>query len=205
MVNVEKDRSVDLDALAAQIHTWNAKWWHDLEGNPIERDVGTMLMLMISEAAEAMEGRRKSKPGQPLMDDKLPHREMAEVELGDIQIRALDVLGSGKYRGSEYSNESITRQVDYELSMHTYYRTMKDMQDGDRLMLICQIICSARSNYDYGHTLFRSLCRVLAAVEVLADLWGYDLYGAVNEKNAYNLTRHDHSVEGRKAEGGKAW
>ena len=35
-------------------------------------------MLIVSEIAEAMEGERKD-----LMDDKLPHRKMAEVELAD--------------------------------------------------------------------------------------------------------------------------
>lgn len=205
MVNVEEGRSVNLDTLAAQIHEWNAKWWHDLEGKPIERDVGTLLMLMVSEAGEAMEGRRKSKPDAPMMDDHLPDREMAEVELADVQIRALDVLGSGKFRGSDYQLHSIQMQVDFEHSTHSYYRSMKDLADGDKLMFIVQIIAATRANFEYGHTLFRSLCRLVAAVEVLADLWGYDLYSAVVAKNEYNRKRHDHTVEGRMAEGGKAW
>ena len=39
-------------------------------------------MLTISEIAEAMEGERKN-----LMDDHLPHRKMAEVEIADAYIR----------------------------------------------------------------------------------------------------------------------
>jgi len=42
-------------------------------------------MLIVSEVAEAMEGHRKG-----LMDDKLPHRTMLEVELADALIRILD-------------------------------------------------------------------------------------------------------------------
>jgi NTP pyrophosphatase (non-canonical NTP hydrolase) len=52
------------------------------------RETGTMLMLMVSELAEAMEGDRKD-----LMDDKLPHRKMLEVELADCLIRICDFAG----------------------------------------------------------------------------------------------------------------
>lgn len=63
------------------------KWWIKLgtESEPLERNKGELLMLMVSELSEAMEGERKD-----LMDDKLPHRKMAEVELADCIIRILD-------------------------------------------------------------------------------------------------------------------
>jgi NTP pyrophosphatase (non-canonical NTP hydrolase) len=68
-------------------------WWHDLEtGAPIvERPhvVGEKLMLVVSEVSEAMEGHRKN-----LMDDKLPHRKMVEVELADAVIRIADLAGA---------------------------------------------------------------------------------------------------------------
>lgn len=46
---------------------------------------GTMIALLHSELSEALEGLRKN-----LMDDKLPHRKMVEVELADVLIRLLD-------------------------------------------------------------------------------------------------------------------
>ena len=52
------------------------------------REIGTCLMLIVSEIAEAMEGDRKN-----LMDDKLPHRKMLEVELADAVIRIFDLAG----------------------------------------------------------------------------------------------------------------
>jgi len=58
--------------------------WHD---NP--RAIGTMLMLIVSELAEAMEGDRKG-----LMDDHLPHRTMISAELADAVIRIADLAGS---------------------------------------------------------------------------------------------------------------
>lgn len=66
-----------------------AGWWTDpATGLPLKANVGEKLMLIVSEVAEAMEGHRRG-----LMDDKLPHRSMIEVELADVVIRAFDLAG----------------------------------------------------------------------------------------------------------------
>jgi NTP pyrophosphatase (non-canonical NTP hydrolase) len=52
------------------------------------KNVGELLCLVHSEVSEAMEGHRKL-----LMDDKLPHRTMLEVELADAVIRVFDLAG----------------------------------------------------------------------------------------------------------------
>ncbi len=80
--------SKSINELAVEIHQNNvdAGWWD----NP--REKGTLLMLVVSEIAEAMEGERKD-----LMDDHLPHRKMAEVELADAVIRILDYAGAFGY------------------------------------------------------------------------------------------------------------
>lgn len=61
-------------------------WWNDrnIENNPYI--VPALLALIHSEISEAMEGYRKN-----LMDDKLPHRKMIEVELADTLIRIGDL------------------------------------------------------------------------------------------------------------------
>lgn len=70
--------------LFARCHDQAAEMgWHD---NP--REVGTQLMLIVSEISEAMEGWRKG-----LDDDHLPHRKMTEVELADAVIRCADLAG----------------------------------------------------------------------------------------------------------------
>ena len=51
--------------------------------------VAQKLCLVHSEISEAMEGHRKG-----LMDDKLPHRTMLEVELADAIIRICDLAGA---------------------------------------------------------------------------------------------------------------
>jgi hypothetical protein len=80
---------LNLNDYATQCHQDNLKWWQDKDGNPIERNKGELLMLMVSELAEAMEGERKD-----LMDEKLPHRKAAEVELVDSLIRHFDYAGA---------------------------------------------------------------------------------------------------------------
>lgn len=82
----------DLNELAAEIHKLNHKWWHDKNGVRLERNKGELLCLIHSEISEAMEGERKD-----LMDDKLPHRKMAEVELADAIIRILDYSAGFSY------------------------------------------------------------------------------------------------------------
>lgn len=83
-----------ITALAERVHAGNvdAGWWTDMAtGESIlhTRNVPEMLMLTVSEVAEAMEGHRKN-----LMDDKLPHRPMLQTELVDAVIRILDLAGS---------------------------------------------------------------------------------------------------------------
>ena len=91
---------VALSALCREIHASNviAGWWSDLKtGESIlaTRNRPEMLMLAVSELAEAAEGI-DLRP-----DDKLPHRAMFDVELGDFVIRQLDQIGAEVSLGAE--------------------------------------------------------------------------------------------------------
>ena len=84
---------MSLNQLAKDVHAENQHWWHDpATGEKLTRNKAEMLFLMISEIVEAGEGERKS-----LMDDHLPHRTMAEVELADVLIRLFDYAGAYGY------------------------------------------------------------------------------------------------------------
>lgn len=98
MVNTVNSK-VGINKLVNEIHDNNVKsgWWTNLEtgesltsklGETPKRNIPEMLCLVHSEISEAMEGYRKN-----LMDDKLPHRSMLEVELADAVIRIFDMAG----------------------------------------------------------------------------------------------------------------
>lgn len=82
-----------LNALSTLLHTANQRWWYDLKtGERLDRNKGELLCLVHSEISEALEGERKNK-----MDDHLPHRRSAEVELADALIRIFDYAGAYGY------------------------------------------------------------------------------------------------------------
>jgi len=87
-----------INELVKEIHEANvlAGWWNDtttgeglLNSNVTPFVIGTKIMLVVTELSEAIEGYRKD-----LMDDKLPHRKMVEVELADAIIRIMDIAGA---------------------------------------------------------------------------------------------------------------
>lgn len=86
-------RATDIDDLVRYTHQCNKHWWRDPSTGELQPIHGMMvptkLMLIVSELAEAMEGHRKG-----LMDDKLSHRPMFEVEMADALIRLLDLAGA---------------------------------------------------------------------------------------------------------------
>lgn len=84
---------MNLNDLSKIVHEANIKWWQDPStGLAITRNRGELLALIHSEISEALEGERKN-----LMDDKLTHRRMAEVELADAIIRILDYAAGFGY------------------------------------------------------------------------------------------------------------
>lgn len=88
LAKMRADKAVN--EIAHQIHELNLTWWHDpLTGARIQRNTGELLMLIVSELAEAMEGHRKQ-----IQDDKLPSRYAFEVELADTFIRLMDLAGA---------------------------------------------------------------------------------------------------------------
>ena len=110
------------------VHDLNIKagWWNHLDtgedltsrnGEKPKRNVPEMLCLIHSEISEAMEGYRKN-----LMDDKLPHRSMLEVELADAVIRIFDMCGglgldlSGAiYEKLEYNQNRLDHKIENRL------------------------------------------------------------------------------------------
>lgn len=177
-----------LNALAAECHAANQHWWHDPRtGERLDRNKGELLMLIVSEVAEAMEGERKN-----LMDDKLPHRKMAEVELADVLVRVFDYAGAFQVELHEYGvGDSLNDMARFVCQYHGGSNGRENK--GAQLFLIVKAIAAENLNL--------ALWRLFD----YAGAYGFDLDGAVREKRAFNATRADHKAEARLAPGGKAF
>lgn len=175
-----------LNPLAARVHKANEKWWVDLKtGERLKRNLGELMMLTISELAEAMEGHRKSLP-----DDKLPHRSMFEVELADAYIRVLDVAGG----------------YGVNLDMWAVNARLVTWSDNvaENLLILCNV---AHRVYQYGRQTIVpiDITELLINIESLSLYYQVDLMGAFEEKMTYNAQRVDHTHAHRLQEGGKKY
>jgi len=181
-----------LNELSKRVHAANAKWWIDIHTRkPLVRNKGELLMLVVSELSEALEGYRKS-----LMDDKLPQWAMLDVELADTYIRLLDIAGG------------LGIDIDQNLKLmenepHWFIGFTPNL--AECLMRVTYMLSMTYAWRDDDIMFGRGVAWSLNAVRILARELEIDLMGAFEEKMAYNATRHDHSIEGRKAVGGKAF
>lgn len=78
--------------LFSDVHERNVRagWWSDLEtGEPKKRSPGELLILFVTEMAEAYDAWLTSEP-----DDKLPQYPGVGVELADLGIRWADFCGA---------------------------------------------------------------------------------------------------------------
>src|SRR3990167_1821278 len=171
-----------LNELAIRTHAANRHWWRDpITELPLERHHGEMMMLVVSEIAEAMEGHRRG-----LMDDKIPCRSMLEVEIADAFIRMLDAAGHDQpYR---------------LLSARSKYLFHPANNVSSSLFNLVRAVDDVRSYRDV-----QSYSMFFATIEAFAANYDLDLLGAYYDKMAYNETREDHTAEARLAVGGKRY
>ena len=171
----------NLNQLAETIHGYNEKWWCDLEtGERVDRNRGELLMLVVTELAEAVEGIRKD-----LMDDHLPHRKMEEVEMADAVIRLLDFAGGF---GMDLDDEGC----DWDFHIPE-----------NKAASVLQITKAVYEVYDSTWSTEYATVEAIRHIEAYCEHHKLDLWTTVDEKVEYNRHRADHQVESRKAEGGK--
>lgn len=184
--------------LTGKIHAVNLRWWHDpITKQPLERNPGEVLMLVITELAEACEGARKD-----LMDDHLPHRKMEEVEMADAMIRLLD------YAAHVFTTEDLPKFLE-AISVKAQRLATLPMPDnkGEALLHICLATGTvfAMLRQQNGKEFIHHLSNAIGMIAIYCHTHKYDLWATVAEKNEYNSKRLDHTDEARIAEGGKKW
>ena len=100
-----------------------AGWWTNPKTNApftpeeVKGLFATKIALCHSELSEALEGDRKD-----LMDDHLPHRKMAEVELADALIRIFDLAGAMQFDIGSALKEKLVynaSRADHKLANRT--------------------------------------------------------------------------------------
>lgn len=174
-------KTQDLNELAKTVHQANIKWWQNLEtGEPIARNKEELLALVVSEVSECLEGERKGS-----MDDKLPHRRMAEVEMADALIRLLDFAAGFGLR----------------LTVVPFLIPISDNK-GETLFRIMKMITDSFQGVLREVDEFK-LSGCIAYIKAYCNKHGYDLEGAFSEKMAFNAVREDHKHESRALAGGK--
>ena len=175
----------ELNAFKDTVHQAHIKWWQDIHtGQPIERNRFELLGLIITELSEATEGERRN-----LMDDKLPHRKMAEVEMADAYIRLLDFAG-----GFGYTIYRLRRTVNLVFIGRT-----PPENKGEAIFLLMSAVCSLTPTIRHGEV----IGEILTCIEAYCDKHGYRLFDAITEKLAFNAQRADHKHENRKLADGK--
>jgi hypothetical protein len=182
-----------INNLAIEIyeHNFEVGWWIE----PVDLDA--KFMLVVSEVAEATEGERKG-----LMDDKLPHRRMGEVEMADVFIRVLDIGGRLDLRFYEPTG------------MAEYTSVLEEGTVYSKHLQITKMICRLHdalldqeyplSDEERRAVLNATYTPLLLAIKEFCYDMEYDLFGAMEEKREFNRTRSDHKLENRMAPGGKS-
>lgn len=192
--------TIDFNERAKIVHKNNEKWWVDLETlERIDRNKGEMLMLVITELAEAAEGIRKN-----LNDDHLPHRKMAEVELADAEIRLLDFAGGFGYT---IEDSFINQLYETDISKKEGLKNTLNLNNQlESLLEVCEPVITLHQEIRKKagiEEISEALSFCLFAIRSFAWFFEYDIEGSYHEKLEYNKTRKDHSIEERKKPNGK--
>lgn len=172
-------------------------WWTDIKtGEDLPCDVDLKMSLVHSEISEALEGARKN-----LMDDKLPHRTMLEVEIADVAIRLGDLVGRIEKEIGIKGLFSVALATEMEgMLASQLIGTLPN--DLNRMHYYASRLHMLVVNHtgSWGDYLEKLATLFFVIIETCA-YYNLDLGGAVTEKMAFNANRADHKIANR-ARGG---
>lgn len=174
----------DAEQLLSECHAAAVRggWWHDIATGTekLDRNKGELLCLAHSELSEGFEADADNS-----RDDKLTHRNGAEVELADAVIRLADYAGGQGWTVdiNDYNTDDF-RSLDWS-ALHA---------------LVSRVMEAERKNSGHAQVW---LNKTIAGAVVYAQMRGFKLWDAISEKLAYNAQRADHKPENRRQAGGK--
>lgn len=188
---------MDRNQFAKQCHEISrSKGWYD--GKP--RSLGELVMLMITEIAEATEEVRNKRPaiyahsldGSEVIESLPKIRELnlkpegEAIELADCLIRIGDALG---YLNRE---EDVDHLVEVELDAAKDSPWIAQLPTSAKLedhLAICHSLVRAGTLHAPGCKGASSLCAAWAKIELIFQKNGWNLDEALDLKASYNKTR----------------
>lgn len=189
-----------LPAMVADCHgrAVTAGWYTDLNtGGPLNRSLAEMMALEHSELSERLEAVRKN-----LQSDHIPGFSGEEEETADSLIRLFDYCGYRKLRTEEaYLRKKYVFSSSYEVE--------QAVNDPAELIAWEHAKISNRLLAVRGHVGPIFIAEENAVIEQLmlvvhyCKLRGLRIGDAYLAKLEYNRNRADHTLEARKAAGGK--
>ncbi len=184
----------ELNQLASEIHQSNvdAGWYEGKQSFVVK------INLVHSEVSEATDGERKN-----LMDDHLPLRKMGEVELADALIRLLDLGHAFGLKVIDLDKEMQEVMIHLEeLCTGVDRNDMVAFTHLESHYFISCLYGEVSEKTDKVNEYYSLSIQIIC---LSAIILGYDMFGAMKEKRAYNLNRADHKPENRAKKGGKSF
>jgi hypothetical protein len=186
------------DQKAFEVHQNNVKvgWWTDINSGTstlLTRNRAELLMLVVSEVSEAAHGLDND-----LMDDKLPHLSMFEVEISDVSIRLFDMIGA------EASIAGSNRDFDYVTIAEQELEHI--FCEPDRQLLRIVNHCSAAMEHlrkGRRQEYWAKLVDALMCTFAIASDHDFNLWDVIDQKLEFNRTRADHQIANRLKANGK--
>jgi len=196
----------DVQTLSEYAHkvAADAGWWETVK---LDKVVSGTNMISV-EVGEAIDAYRKgNKP-----DSKLPEFGSEVLELADVAIYALDMIGYLQSLSTTSKPQIETGDVpalsdhDTPISSHLLYSSLiiaAANASEKAADLYAWVLARKTGHADLVYALLRSLYNVISKVNALAALKGYDMIAAVKAKAEYNSVRLDHKREARSKDDGK--
>lgn len=177
------------EALCATIHELNvqAGWWTDLNtGEKKFRNVGELLMLVVTELEEAREGLQLR-----CCDDKLPNRGQLEVEMADALIRVFDLCGAYVPAFAQIFADECFAAIDFQTTV------LQSPFEG--VIFLSRAMEASRKS----RPLDAHLAKFVVWALRFCLFHNLQISSALEEKVIYNFSRPDHKIENRVKPDGK--